>query len=441
VTLRTSTLVLATLAATVLPASSAGAQTTDPRPWGRVAFFTNTARTAVDGLPVRTFNELATSVTYQFPELDDDGLEYGLDVRHSAYSVSTRPDRVSIYAGFVGGRFADGVVRARAGHVWLNDLGALGSVAGGVLEVRQPRLLPSDGRVRAGIFGGLEPDTLDAGYADHVRKAGAFVAYDADHGRRHVLGLVMVKNASLTERSVVTATNFVPIKQKIWVYQASEYDLRQPAGQAKSGLTYFFSNVRYAAATRVDLQGTYNRGRSIDVRSLSDDILNGRPLTQTELNGFLYESIGGRVTVEVVRRVRVYGGYARDKNDRDSVPTGRTLIGGYAANVADSGFDLAASDNRIERPTGSYHSRYFSVGRQIGRQVYATADYSTSLSVVRYSRSDGILVELRPYTTRYSGTVNINLRRAVGLLATVERTSDDDTSEFRLLSGMTFRFQ
>jgi hypothetical protein len=437
VTLRTSTFVLAALTA----ASPALAQSTDPKPWGRIAFFTNSSRTAVTGVPARGFNELATSITYQFPELDSDGLEYGVDVRHSAYSAATRPDRVSVYEGFVGGRFADGMVRARVGHVWLNDLGALGAVAGGVVEVRQPRLLPSQGRVRAGVFGGLEPNTLDLGYAEHVKKGGAFVAYDADRGRRHVLGLVVVRNASLTERSVVTATNFVPIAQKVWIYQASEYDLRQPAGQAKSGLSYFFSNVRYAPATRVDVQGTYNRGRSIDIRSLSDDILNGRPLTQTAIDGLLYESIGGRVTVEVVRRVRVYGGYARDRNDRDSAPTGRTLVGGYAANVAGSGFDLAGSDNLIDRPTGSYHSRYVSVGRQIGRQVYTTVDYSTSLSVVRFSRSDGVTVELRPYTTRFSGTTNINLTRAIALLATLERTIDDDASEFRLLSGMTYRFQ
>ncbi len=413
----------------------------DPKPWGRVSFFTNTSRTLVDGLPARDFNELTSAVTYQYPDLEDAGLEYGLDLRHSGYSVKSRPDRVSIYEGYVGARFADGVLKARLGHVWLNDLGALGAVAGGVLEVRQPRLLPSQGRVRAGVFAGLEPNTLDVGYAEHVRKAGAFVAYDADHGRRHVAGMVMVRNSSLTERSVITLTNFIPIAQKVWIYQAAEYDVRPPAGYGKKGLAYLFSNVRWMAAPRIDFQGTYNRGRSIDVRTLSDDVLNARPLTQSAVNGFLYESMGGRVTVEVIRRVRIYGGYARDKNDRDAAPTGRTLVGGYASNLAGSGFDVAASDSMIERPNGSYHSRYAQVGRQIGRQVYASVDYSTSLSVVRYSRSDNVIVELRPHTTRYSGSTNINLGRVIALLVTVERTIDDDARELRLLSGITYRFR
>jgi len=110
--------------------ASAQTTTTRPKPWGRVSFYTNSSRTAVDGLPVRTFNELTSSVTYQYPELTEDGLEYGVDLRHSAYSMEARPDRVSIYEGFVGARFGDGVYKLRAGHVWLNDLGALGSLAG-----------------------------------------------------------------------------------------------------------------------------------------------------------------------------------------------------------------------------------------------------------------------------------------------------------------------
>jgi hypothetical protein len=412
----------------------------NPKPWGRVSFFTNTSQTLVEDGSARDFNELTSAFTWQFPDLEDAGFEYGLDLRHSAYTVEGRPDRVSVYEAYVGGRFADGVLKARLGHVWLNELGSLGSIAGAILEARQPRLLPSQGRVRGGIFAGLEPEILDTGYAKDVLKGGAYVAYDADRGRRHVLGVVMVKNASLLERSVVTLTNFLPLK-RLFVYQAAEYDVRRPAGEGRPGLAYFFTNARYTPWSRLDIQGTYNRGRSIDVRTLSDDVLNGRPLTQTAVNGFLYESLGGRVTVEVIRRVRIYGGYAVDRNDRDAKATGRTLVGGYASNVAGSGFDLAASDSLIERPTGSYHSRYASIGRQIGRHVYATLDYSTSLSVVRYSRSDGITVELRPFTERYSATTSINLGRLIALLATLERTVDDETREFRLLSGITYRFR
>ena len=86
--------------------------------------------------------------------------------------------------------------------------------------------------------------------------------------------------------------------------------------------------------------------------------------------------------------------------------------------------DVAASDSLIDRTTGSYHSRYVSVGRQFGRGVYASGDYSTSLSVVRYSRSDGIVVETRPHTTRFSGTATVSVGRSVSLMATVDRTSD-----------------
>ena len=41
------------------------------------------------------------------------------------------------------------------------------------------------------------------------------------------------------------------------------------------------------------------------------------------IEGFLYESIGGRTTVEVAPHVRLNAGYARDKNNRDDQPTER----------------------------------------------------------------------------------------------------------------------
>ena len=60
------------------------------------------------------------------------------------------PRALSIYEGFVGARMADGAVEFRVGHLWLNDLGSLGSLAGGVFEFRQRRLMPEDGRFRVG---------------------------------------------------------------------------------------------------------------------------------------------------------------------------------------------------------------------------------------------------------------------------------------------------
>jgi hypothetical protein len=201
-----------------------------------------------------------------------------------------------------------------------------------------------------------------------------------------------------------------------------------------------FATVRVLPTERLELQATYNRGRSIDARGLSEDVLNGRPIAVGALDGLLYQSAGGRVTVEAVPRVRIYAGYARDKDNRNAVPSGRTIVGVYAGNVM-GGIDIAASDSLLDRPERQYHSRYVSIGRQIGRLVYVSGDYTTSLSVVRFSRSDGITVETRPHTTRFSGTANINVGRSVSLLLTAERTRDDQIREFRMLSGLSYRMR
>ena len=424
--------------------ATAGAQTTSgrspsARPWSRISFFTNSSQLrTIDG-QARSFNELTTTFTAQMPELEGNGFEYGVDVRFSAYSASTRPERTSIYEGFVGGRFANGSIGVRAGHMWLNDIGSLGSVAGGAVEIRQTRSDPEGGRFRAVAFAGLEPDILDTGYASNVKKYGGYLAYDGSGARRHVIGTVLVRNASIAERSVLTATNYIPVRQKLFIYQTLEYDMRPPAEQAASGLAYFFLTGHVTANERLEIQGTYNRGRSIDARSISEDVLAGRPLSTRAVEGFLYETMGGRVTVEVAPRIRIYTGYARDKNNRDAAQTARILLGGYAGNIGGSGLDLTASDSLFDQPTGRYHSQYVSIGRQLGRSVYASGDYSTSLSVIRFSRSDGIIVETRPHTSRFSGTASRNVGRSVSLLTTVERTSDDQTHDLRLLSGITYR--
>jgi hypothetical protein len=404
-----------------------------------VSFFTNSSRLdTVDGRRI-TSHELTTSFALQLPEQDTSGFEYGVDLRYAAYAPSTRPERASIYEGFVGGRMAGGRALVRVGHVWLNDLGSLGSLAGGHFELRQSRSGPDGGRVRAGAFAGLEPNILETGYAPNVKKFGGYIAYDGRGARRHVAGYVAVHNASIAERSVLTTTNFLPVGGKLFIYQAAEVDVQPPAGQGRKGLAYFFATARALPTSRLELQGTYNRGRSVDARGLSEDLLVGRPISTQALEGLLYESVGGRATVEIVPRVRVYGGYSRDKNNRDAEQTGRVIAGGYASNIGGSGVDVTASDSLLERPSGRYHSRYLSIGRSIGRSVYASADYSTSLSVVRFSRSDGITVETRPHTTRYSGTASVNIGRFVSLLANVERTTDDQIRDFRLLSGITLR--
>ena len=150
-----------------------------PRPWSRVSFFTNTSKSSSDTTSLPVFTELTTAFSYQLPDLDDSGAEYGVDARYATYSGSQRPERITLYEGFVGGRFAEGRIKFRVGHVWLNDLGSLGSLAGGVFEFRQKRLLPEDGRFRVGVFAGLEPNVLETGYAPDVRKFGGYVATTA----------------------------------------------------------------------------------------------------------------------------------------------------------------------------------------------------------------------------------------------------------------------
>jgi hypothetical protein len=195
------------------------------------------------------------------------------------------------------------------------------------------------------------------------------------------------------------------------------------------------------ATERIEFQGTFNRGRSIDARGLSEDLLAGRPVTQLAIDGFLYQSAGGRVTVEPVSRVRIYAGYSRDTNSRDGQPSDRTLVGGYAPDVARSGFDVSASDSIVNRAGGGYQSRYVSVGHQIGRRAYISVDYTTSLSVIQFTRSDGLVIETQPHTARYTGTVNVNLSRGVSLLGTVERSTGDTYTELRVLTGLSYRIR
>jgi hypothetical protein len=381
-------------------------------------------------------------VSLTSPHSDDNGAEYGLELRHTRYASGARPDRLSIYDGFAGVRFGgDTQVRVRAGHMWIQDLGTMGSLAGGLVEVGRRRS-ESDGRFRAGFFSGLEPRLYGTGYAPDVKKYGAYGAYESGYLRRHVVGYTTVTQGSMTERSVLSVTNFIPGGRSFFAYQAAEYEVKGPAqGTASPGLSYFLTNVRISPASRVELNATYNRGRSLDARQLTDDLINGRALTPQAVEGLHYESAGGRVTVEVVQRVYVYAGYARDRTNRDDTATGRVTVGGHAGNIFRTGFDLSGSDSRIERASGPYHSSYVSLGRSLGRAVYVSGDYSTSLSVVRFLRSDGVVIETRPSTRRYSGSGSFTLNRYFSLLATVDYTIDNGMNELRVLSGLSYRIR
>ena len=189
------------------------AQSFSERPYGRVSFYTTSTRFQVSGLPSPTvLSEFITTVTFRAADAESDGLDYGLDLRHAGYAAEGRAARVSIYDGWVGARLHDGAVRARVGHMWLNDLGALGSVAGALVELRWTSDAKTGTRLRVGVFGGLEPKVYELGYASRVRKMGAYVAYDGKGAERHVVGYVNVRDQSLTERSVLTFTNFVPVR-------------------------------------------------------------------------------------------------------------------------------------------------------------------------------------------------------------------------------------
>jgi hypothetical protein len=431
----------AALAGAAAPAfAQAPAPLPAPRPTARVSFYTNAARlTSNSGAPEQTFAEFITSLNFGLGDGPGNGLEYGVDMRHAQPTAPGRDPRLSVYDSFIGARFAGGAWRARVGQMWLSDLGGLGSVAGGLVEFRQVKATTTLGRFRAGGFGGIEPKTYDFGYQRDIRKMGAYAALEGSGGRRHTAGYVRVDHGGLNERSVLTVTNFVPARSRVFVYQAAEYDLSGPAGQGTGGLSYLFVNARVSPARPIELQGIFNRGRSIDARTITDDVLNGRPVPAASLDGLLYESAGGRVTVEILRRVRVHGGYTRDRNNRDSAPTGRTTVGASTQDLAGSGVDLTVSNTRIDRPTGRYDSLYISGGRQVGRAVYLSADYSSSVSLVRYTRSDGLTVELRPETRQFGGSAIINLGRYLSVHAMVTDTRDDEIHEYRVLAGLTIR--
>jgi hypothetical protein len=95
----------------------------------------------------------------------------------------------------------------------------------------------------------------------------------------------------------------------------------------------------------------------------------------------------------------------------------------------------------MERPTGNYTSTYYSVGKQLGGRVYVNVDYATSLSLIQFSRSDGIIVEMRPHTRQIGSSGTITLSRVFSLLVTAERTEDDPLTQYRSLAGLTMRFQ
>lgn len=434
------------------------AQQTPPEPdyvggWGRFTLWgMGGSRSYADGFPSTSYGEVTGALTYRSGEAVHGGVEWAADMRGSYYPNTTGTgSRFSIFEAWVGGTTKNGALSGRVGQIWINDLGGIGAVGGVQLEYRVPIGRKKNGngkkdsskperRLRFGLFGGLDPKWFDVGYASGVKKGGVYVSYDGGGAWRNTLGWVVIRNSGLTERSVLSTTNFLPLSQKFFVYQAAEYDLVGPAGLGSGGLTYLFTNARWSPDRRVEVQGLYHRGVSIDTRSITTDVLNGRPVDAKQLEGFRYESYGGRVTVEVLPRLRLHAGYAQDRDNRDTQAYGRLTAGLWATNVLGSGLDLSISDNRMQRPTGDYDAWYGSIGRNFGQRLYVSLDYSTSLSILRITDSGGVTIESRPHTRRLGISANANLSRRLSLFLTAERFVDDTSTDYRAVLGINYRF-
>jgi hypothetical protein len=406
--------------------------------WGVFSLFGQTSTQRQDSGFSSSTSDILSYLTVRSPSNDNGGMEYAIDIHGANYSGAFQQNQVSVYNAYVGVRSASGF-GVRLGEMWLNDLGALGDLGGVLFEYRSPEAFTL-GHLRIGVFGGAEPQAFQTGFVPGVKKAGGYVAFDGDLGRRHVLGFVEIKNQNLVERQVLTMLNFIPVGQKFFLYQAAEYDLKGPAGTGKSGLNYFFTNVRYAPSDVIEFQGTYHHGLSIDSRTITNDELNGKPVDPRLLTGLLFESAGGRVTVSLTRFVRVWGGYYRDRNNMDESSTGRVQAGLWATNILGSGLDFTVSDNRMDRTGNHYDSWYASIGSSIGRSIYVTADYTTSLSILSFTNSGGVTIESRPQSKRYSLSTMINISRHLSLLIEGERLLEDTSREDRFMGGITVRF-
>jgi len=370
---------------------------------------------------------------------DDNGLEWAVDGRVATFPSSDREQRISLYEAWAGWRSPSGLLHLRAGQLWINELGALGSLGGAQVELRFHGRSRSSAW-RTGVFAGLEPEIADAGYTPDVKKGGAYLALDGTGGRRHVLGWIGIQHGGLTERSVLVFNNFVPVDRRLFVYQALELDTQGPGGVGGSRLSYLFVNVRYAVSHYVEVQGTYHRGQSVDVRTITQDLLDERPVDPRLLDGILFESALVRVTVRPVRGLITWVSRGRDTNNRGEPARDRLGLGISANNVMGSGIDLTVSNTNVQFGGDSYNSLYVSLGATIGRRTYLTLDYTKSLSVFHRIGADGGLIEVRPDSTRTALSANLNLNRTLSVLLSLEYYNNPGFDETRGLIGLGVRF-
>jgi hypothetical protein len=413
----------------------------NPR-WGRVSLFAMGAQRSQSGGENSLFTELVGTLMFRSAVGEDGGFGYAIDTRLAGYpSTEGRAQRISIYDAHVGWWTKGRAFGFRAGQVWLDELGALGSLGGVVAEARPLRELPLGlGEMRVGAFWGFEPKIMEAGYASNVNKFGGFLTVEGGMARRHVLGYVNIRNQGLTERSVLIFSNYIPVKRDFFLYQALEYDLQGPAGQGQARLTYFFANARYSPWRLIELQGIYHHGRSIDTRTITEQVHNGLPVSESALEGFLFESIGGRLTLRLTPGFQVFAGYAQDTTNEGDEKRDRFTFGVFGYDLFKSGFDLRVTNSRYSQAgQSSYDSWYISLGKMLGRSLYLEGYYSSSVSVLRYFGGQ-FQVETRPRTDLYGLSSVFYMTRRASLLLTLERTSGDLPGETRVLTGLSYRF-
>jgi hypothetical protein len=119
----------------------------------------------------------------------------------------------------------------------------------------------------------------------------------------------------------------------------------------------------------------------------------------------------------------------------------RVSFGFSSSNLLKTGLDIYVSDYRYSGGTNpSYDSWYVSVGRNLSPRVYLSGEYTSSLSIVRYVQSSGIIIESRPSTKRFGGTAIVHVGRRASLLIVFDHTQDTNYSENRVLAGLNVRF-
>jgi hypothetical protein len=154
----------------------------------------------------------------------------------------------------------------------------------------------------------------------------------------------------------------------------------------------------------------------------------------------LFESFDFRVTSRVAGNFQVFGSYGRDRNNREENSNQRLTYGFFTGALGNTGIDFHFSGNRIYPPQGpAYDYWNVSAGKTIADRVYLSGEYTSSVSLVSISDENGIALRTGPRASLFGASGLVNLTRSLSLLLTVERSSDNNFSEMRVLGGVTFR--